>query len=224
MRTVFASIVLTTSLLTACSQSSPTAPQATILKDPAWTAALDTLYTTKPVFGGMEDGTKLYIACFAVVEDKCFRVQQDPFKRHRVFRLSSGTDILAPASLMAMIYLKDQELPVVLLHSQLLQKDWLYVKEFAVMADEKVVLTQKINSDGLRSAFSDKVLEQATFSATPEQLEILAGIKDTQTVIIRITGENGYETVPPNVAKIFIADVRRAKAAAEAMNKALAPT
>lgn len=163
-----------------------------------------------------EEGISEFSACFRAESPKNCALfafgREDAFRGNRYFTsaISQLSQFESPIYLRLYVALQKCELPRLMLRPTYFSKEgWLFMSSVAVMADGAVVLDRSFDGSKVsRDSASHGVDEEVHLIATQEDVDGLRRAAAAKTVIIRLTGDKGYVTVPKAAALKFITDAQ----------------
>lgn len=178
-----------------------------------WNEALEKTFskTAAKSDNGVED----FIACFERESPtKCSvgaNGVRDPFKKAtRFIALYSHIDRLFPieTTVLFHVHLDDCQAPRLAMRPRYLGSKWIFLNEFAILADGQIVLEHKlpdVQRDTLTRARVE-VTEVGGFILSDPEIAALRRVVSAKEVVVRLTGEKGYVTVHKDRLKQVIAD------------------
>ncbi|MGF6696955.1 hypothetical protein OKW38_001567 [Paraburkholderia sp. MM5496-R1] len=175
-----------------------------------WKSALLATYTESKV-KDLGDGTTEFMAEFKTdAHIPAVVGKRDGFRKLRFFKMnwSVVNPILQRSSVGVYISVPDNEQPLVFLRPYFHARSWIFFNELTVMVDGDVIFDQKLDQKNLNRQVEDGgVTEIGDILLGPSQLDSLRKINPKSNVVIRLTGEKGYITIPKNQAEQFRFDL-----------------
>lgn len=151
-----------------------------------------------------KDGVSSFSVCVKRdANNKCDvlnRVTRDTFRKLRHIESISSRFAINQYKTNVNTYVSvlDNRMPVLFLAAYFQgDNSWLFMEKLAIMVEGEVVLEQTFeHSDVKREASGGEVEELAQFIVQDEQLAALRKIAKGKAVLIRMTGEKGYVSLP----------------------------
>lgn len=208
----------------------PPAPPPPIVKPEDWKAALESAYVARDLEDAGE-GVQTFFACFSGPFDgkKCETAafgRRDGFNKTRFFTpvrsrmLQHGGTQFVASDIVVMDCGKPH---YVLRPNYFSKRGWLFMNRVAVMVDGDVLLDLTMENDDVkRKNETWGVEERGLIIAHEKEIEALRKVAVGKTVVIRITGSEGYVLATKDANAGFPADVANALAIYDKLSAAVA--
>lgn len=193
-----------------------------------WRAALKSTFEESAVKTD-EDGITEYSACFKKKDDgKCALFafgKRDAFRKiDHLTPIHTRLNRIVNAQTQVGTYIAaiECEAPSLLLEPAVNKRGgWLFMEKVAFMADGDVVLERDFEHNRVdRDNESSWIHEKAAFIPTSNELDGLKRFTESNSQIIRITGQNGYITLPKEKTREFAEDAKATLTMLETINNA----
>jgi hypothetical protein len=184
-----------------------------------WEQALTQVFTTQDQSTNNEGVTK-FTACFDAACGMRMRAQRDAFRKLRHFFGDEKSKVSLASTANAYVALSDCQRPNLFLTTLMVRRgDWLFMKKLAVMADGEVVF-ERDDLNTHRDNTSGWVLESADLPVLPREVGGLRRVTGAGEVIVRLTGDRGYETLGKVATQEFRASLAKSMEAYLRLDKA----
>lgn len=193
-----------------------------------WRAALKSTFEESAVKTD-EDGITEYSACFKKKDDgKCALFafgKRDAFRKiDHLTPIHTRLNRIVNAQTQVGTYIAaiECEAPSLLLEPAVNKRGgWLFMEKVAFMADGDVVLERDFEHNRVdRDNESSWIHEKAAFIPTSNELDGLKRFTESNSQIIRITGQKGYITLPKEKTREFAEDAKATLTMLETINNA----
>lgn len=180
----------------------PPAPAPTVHTQVEWKQATD---ATHEKFSVRDEGEGVvkYAACFggSLANKKCGAlafVQRDGFRKVEHFfpRDSNMQLLLEESYVRTFVSLRDCYAPVVMFEPFFKAEHWMFMNRFSIMADGEVIIDRDISQPTpARNVVRRWVQESSQVVATALEIAALRKVPNAKTILLRLTGDKGYETI-----------------------------
>lgn len=183
-----------------------------------WEQALTQVFTARDQSTNNEGVTK-FTACFDPDCGMRMRAQRDAFRKLRHFFGEEKSKVSLASTANAYVALSDCERPNLFLTTLMVRRgDWLFMKKLAIMADGEVVF-ERDNLNTHRDNTSGWVLESADLPVLPREVSGLQKVTGAGELIVRLTGDRGYETLGKVATQEFRGSLAKSMDAYQRLDK-----
>lgn len=181
-----------------------------------------------------ENGVNTFYACFESEPPRCNLIaaaKRDPFRKIQFFEdiqlqianyIARIKNRVGTSSLNAYVSLRDCNYPSIILKPTFRGKNWIFLKQMAIMADGVVVIDRSFDHSDIDRGQTDRGIDESAQVVMSEQeVKSLRKVVEAKSVLIRLTGQKVYVGVEDEEKKEFIAGVKKLLRMHDALEQAV---